>query len=166
MPDGTQWNGAGSERCSAAQHAREPRSRRLAARQHRTTGREIGSSVLLPDRPSRRADRIRALLPPHENRRSVRHVGHLIGALVVLGCGGLRPAARRAAPRQDCGHDFHRIAFQTVGLLPTLAPVERMDAVGINTARPAPRLEPQRKAGRCGRGMVRAQSRPLPTTSR
>jgi len=83
-----------------------------------------------------------------------------------LGYGGLRPAARRAAPRQDCGHDFHRIAFQTVGLRPTLAPLERVDAVGINTARPAPRLEPQRKAGRCRRGMVRAQCRPLPTTSR
>ncbi|MGH9210072.1 MAG: hypothetical protein ACRD2C_05250, partial [Acidimicrobiales bacterium] len=58
---------------------------------------------------------------------------------------------------ETCGHDFQRIAFQTVGLRPTLAPLERVDAVGINTARPAPRLEPQRKAGRCRRGMVRAQ---------
>jgi hypothetical protein len=34
-----------------------------------------------------------------------------------------------------------------MGLLPTLAPLERVDAVGNNTAPPAPRLEPQRKQG-------------------
>ena len=79
---------------------------------------------------------------------------------------GTSPAVVVCAPRQDCGHNVHRIAFQTMGLLPTLAPLERVDAVGINTARPAPRLEPQRKAGLCRRGMARAQSRPLPTTSR
>jgi hypothetical protein len=46
--------------------------------------------------------------------------------------------------------------FQTVGLRPALAPLERVDAVGINTARLAARLEPHRKAGRCRRGMVGA----------
>jgi hypothetical protein len=49
-----------------------------------------------------------------------------------------------------------------MGLLPTLAPVERMDTVGINTAGPAARLEPQRKARRRRRGMVHAQSCSLP----
>src|ERR687891_2403646 len=76
------------------------------------------------------------------------------------------PPTLSCVPRLDCGHDVHGIATEEVGLLATLAPLERVDAVGIDTAALAAGLESQRSTGRDRRSLVRPQCRRISTTSR